>query len=65
VAYKALGHGRYGADAVGANGGRVEDEGAWYKAEMEAHLLEEEGWRGRRQAYEPHTFFTTGFPRFL
>jgi hypothetical protein len=28
--------------------GRVEDEGAWYEAEVEAQLLEEEGWRGRR-----------------
>jgi hypothetical protein len=33
---------------VGANGGRVEDEGAWYEAEVEAQLLEEEGWQGRR-----------------
>jgi hypothetical protein len=33
---------------VGANSGRVEDEGAWFEAEMEAQLLEEEGWRERR-----------------
>jgi hypothetical protein len=43
---------------VGANGGRVENEGvnggcveddvAWYKAEVEARLLEDEGLRGRR-----------------
>jgi hypothetical protein len=43
---------------VGANGGRVENEGvnggcveddvAWYKAEVEAQLLEDEGLRGRR-----------------
>jgi hypothetical protein len=33
---------------VGANGGRVEDEDVWYEAEVEAQLLEEEGWRGRR-----------------
>jgi hypothetical protein len=40
VAYKALGHGRSGADAVGANSGQVEGEGAWYDAKVEAQLLE-------------------------
>jgi hypothetical protein len=30
---------------VAASGGRV---GAWYEAEVEAQLLEEEGWQGRR-----------------
>jgi hypothetical protein len=38
----------YGADTVGVNGGCVKEEGAWYEAEVEAQLLEEEGWRGRR-----------------
>jgi hypothetical protein len=27
----------------GVNGARVKDEGAWYEAEMEAQLLEDEG----------------------
>jgi hypothetical protein len=35
-------------DAVGVIGGCVEDEGVWYEAEVEAQLLEEEGWRRRR-----------------
>jgi hypothetical protein len=30
---------------MGASGGRV---GAWYEAEVEPKLLEEEGWQGRR-----------------
>jgi hypothetical protein len=33
---------------VGANGGRVENKGAWYEAKVEAQMLEEEGSRGRR-----------------
>jgi hypothetical protein len=33
---------------VGVNGGRVEDEGAWYETKVEAQLLEEEGWWGRK-----------------
>jgi hypothetical protein len=33
---------------MGANGGLVEDEGAWYEAEVETELLEEEGWWGKR-----------------
>jgi hypothetical protein len=53
---------------VGANGGRVEDEGtngahvkgegAWYEAEVEAHVLEDEGWRGRRYPLSPRKFTT-------
>jgi hypothetical protein len=51
---------------VGANGGRVgvgnngrvEDEGAWYEAEVEAQLLEDEGWRGRRYPSSSRKFTT-------
>jgi hypothetical protein len=46
----------YGEDAMGANGGRVKDEGAWYEAKVEAHLLEEEGLWGRRQPSSPRKF---------
>jgi hypothetical protein len=46
----------YGADAVGANGGRVEDEGVWYEAEVGAQLLEDEGLRGRRYPLSPQKF---------
>jgi hypothetical protein len=61
-------------DAVGANGGRVEDdggngahvedEGAWYEGEVEAQLMEEEGWRGRRYPSSPRKF-TTCINRWL
>jgi hypothetical protein len=40
----------------GANGRRVEDEGAWYEAEVEAQLLEDEGLRGRRNPSSPQKF---------
>jgi hypothetical protein len=58
----------YRANAVGANGGcvedegandgRVEDEGAWYEVEVEAQLLEDEGLRGRRNPSLPRKFTT-------
>jgi hypothetical protein len=41
---------------VSANGGRIEDEGAWYKAEVEAQLLGDEEWRGRRYPSLPWKF---------
>jgi hypothetical protein len=40
--------GRKGGHVDGGNYGRVEDEGAWYEAQVEAQLLEDEGWCGRR-----------------
>jgi hypothetical protein len=40
----------------GANGARVKDEGAWYEAELEAHLLEDEGWRGSMYPSSPQKF---------
>jgi hypothetical protein len=64
--YKGLECDTYGADAwargrveeEGANGGRVEDEGAWYEAEVEAQLLEDEGLHGRRNPLSPRKFTT-------
>jgi hypothetical protein len=41
---------------VGANGGCVEDEGAWYEAKVEAQVPEEEGWRGRGYPSSPRKF---------
>jgi hypothetical protein len=40
----------------GGNGARVEDEGAWYEAEVEAPLLKDKGWRGRRYPSSPRKF---------
>jgi hypothetical protein len=42
----------------GVNGARVEDEGTWYEAEVEALLMEDEGWRGRRYPSSQRKFTT-------
>jgi hypothetical protein len=40
----------------GANSARVEDEGAWYEAEVEPQLPEDEGWCERRYPSPPQKF---------